>query len=670
MAEMFSLPGGALSFAECRAIATAVRASQHGREAIRSARGTGTGRLFRDRGPLPLMLYVAGRDGYLARTGEQDVALVRPPLGARGYRLGGGPWLAVLRFADAQWNHLASGGPPAVLLLLALAAGLTGSLLATLLLVLLALAWSLTSMLSFLLPQLGGLTRRLPFWRSPPGPDLSGPRGDNWVMVLGHTRDQDAEDAQRLLRAAQQRAEMLVAASIQRAARRQGGRVTKGAVGVYLDVLRAGLTNDALREAVGAQANRVDTDGTDDSMHVLGPRDHGPGKPHRVVDAGGFFFLYLAACVVAIAVLATQIAEFERAACGQSCADRPATYGSAVEWSIQMFLGYPMTDVSAATLRVQVYGYLLRVMFLVGIAVAVAAILQAVRAVRFRREVRETQEAVARTRKRALLLVTSDVEHRAVLAAVHARNHHRGQLIPAEQEVLVGLGHVGNIEVVLGRTGQSDVGVHGAGLVTASLIGNVTADYVIAVGICYGLRPDPDVYADADLGVTSYSGWQRIGDVCVSQQIALIDHLVRYREADGTLRTLRRGDTVSASAGSRLLSAANALGPTWTRADVRPGLLLSSSTLRNDPEQIRELRNEFPDAIGGEMEAAGVYAAAARRQIGWLVVKAISDWGFGRGRDEKQLQEDRRLAAGNAAEFVVHLLDSGALDALHFESSG
>lgn len=68
------------------------------------------------------------------------------------------------------------------------------------------------------------------------------------------------------------------------------------------------------------------------------------------------------------------------------------------------------------------------------------------------------------------------------------------------------------------------------------------------------------------------------------------------------------------------------------------------------------LREEFPDAIGGEMEGSGAYEAATLdNKPDWIVVKAISDWGY------EKTNAKQPLAARNAAEFVIHVIASGAL---------
>jgi len=79
-------------------------------------------------------------------------------------------------------------------------------------------------------------------------------------------------------------------------------------------------------------------------------------------------------------------------------------------------------------------------------------------------------------------------------------------------------------------------------------------------------------------------------------------------------------------------------------------VLVDSRSLRD------ELSAQHPQAIGGEMEGAGVYAAAADAKVDWIVVKAIADWGFDKSDDHQE------AAARNAAAFVIHAVRERALD--------
>ena len=70
-----------------------------------------------------------------------------------------------------------------------------------------------------------------------------------------------------------------------------------------------------------------------------------------------------------------------------------------------------------------------------------------------------------------------------------------------------------------------------------------------------------------------------------------------------------------------------------------------------------ELMTLDPEALGCEMEGAGVYTAARRAGIDWIVVKGISDWGF------QKTDEEQQRAATNAARLVTEVIRTSHLDA-------
>jgi len=66
-----------------------------------------------------------------------------------------------------------------------------------------------------------------------------------------------------------------------------------------------------------------------------------------------------------------------------------------------------------------------------------------------------------------------------------------------------------------------------------------------------------------------------------------------------------------------------------TVAKVISGPILTGEKLIDSSEFKSVLFQQFPDAIGGEMEAAGVYAACKNKNIPWIIVKSICDWADG-----------------------------------------
>jgi nucleoside phosphorylase len=77
-------------------------------------------------------------------------------------------------------------------------------------------------------------------------------------------------------------------------------------------------------------------------------------------------------------------------------------------------------------------------------------------------------------------------------------------------------------------------------------------------------------------------------------------------------------------------------------------VLVDSVSLR------QALKARYPDAEGGEMEGAGVYASSVRVGTEWIVVKGICDWGWNKKWDAQE------LAAANAATLVLDLIAARA----------
>ncbi len=155
---------------------------------------------------------------------------------------------------------------------------------------------------------------------------------------------------------------------------------------------------------------------------------------------------------------------------------------------------------------------------------------------------------------------------------------------------------------------------------------------------------------------------QKIADVLVSSQVISYE-----QQRVGTGDPVPRGP--ACEAGPVLLSRFRDAKRRWdfrrpdgSSSALRDGPLLSGEKLVDNSVFLARLREAFPSAIGGEMEAAGVYAAASRHEARteWIVVKGICDWGDGTKTDGYQ-----PLAAAAAVSLVQFVLsDSTALASL------
>ena len=235
-----------------------------------------------------------------------------------------------------------------------------------------------------------------------------------------------------------------------------------------------------------------------------------------------------------------------------------------------------------------------------------------------------------------LLAVATEIEHDTVLTAAKAEG------LPAPQRRFIGdhtyfaLGVLGGCELFLVKCEAGAGGVGGALATLIDAVRDVQPYSIIMPGIAFGFKEDT----------------QAMCDVLLSKQIMLYD-LKRVTEKEGEVRVTPRGDRASSS--PRLYDRFWNGARDWSNAKVHDGLILSGDTLVDSQSFKEELHKLEPDAIGGEMEAAGVYVAALKGHIDWIIVKAICDWG--QNKDKKY----QKPAAENAVGLVFHVIKQGGL---------
>lgn len=194
------------------------------------------------------------------------------------------------------------------------------------------------------------------------------------------------------------------------------------------------------------------------------------------------------------------------------------------------------------------------------------------------------------------------------------------------------LGKVNGALVFHALTEMGSGGVGGTQQSVEIAIRALKPKYVIAVGIAFGV--------DAKT--------QKLGDVLVSRQLQLYE-----AQRIGETKLIPRGDKPHASA--RLINAFDGIAQiSWDGAPVRVGLMLSGEKLVDNVDFRASLKAMAPEAIGGEMEGAGLYVASQEHGVHWIVVKSICDWADGKKRHKKT--ERQKVAAANAANFVLATL--------------
>jgi nucleoside phosphorylase len=194
-------------------------------------------------------------------------------------------------------------------------------------------------------------------------------------------------------------------------------------------------------------------------------------------------------------------------------------------------------------------------------------------------------------------------------------------------------GVLGVVRALLAESGGQGGADPSGMLVTALGIGEFHQPrYLVLCGVCYGLDEQR----------------QELCDVVVSQRVIDIDHRALIEN-----RRYIRGVNVPPS--PVLLSRLKASTLTPPSYGVHFGPMVASSTLLNSETERARLLSDVPHAVGGDMEGAAVYTAAATNGIEWIVVKGIAD--FGRAKTYAH----QPAAAANAADFVVRMLQLGGL---------
>lgn len=233
---------------------------------------------------------------------------------------------------------------------------------------------------------------------------------------------------------------------------------------------------------------------------------------------------------------------------------------------------------------------------------------------------------------RILLVTVNKHETNAVLAAFKVLTGAKPALLNIEDRVYRDLGNLNGTRLfhALSEMGSGAVGAAQQSVDKA--IRALSPTMVIAVGIAFGVNEKK----------------QCIGDILVSRQLMLYES-----QRVGTDLISPRGDKIHASA--RLVNLFEGVAQSsWQGNEVHFGVLLSGEKLVDNVDYRSSLLKLESEAVGGEMEGAGVYTSSHDHKIDWIIVKAICDWADGqKGKNKKARQEK---AAASAAAFVAHAL--------------
>lgn len=240
-----------------------------------------------------------------------------------------------------------------------------------------------------------------------------------------------------------------------------------------------------------------------------------------------------------------------------------------------------------------------------------------------------------------LIVTVTEVESRAVLRTFQAAAERKAVPRSIDNRMYFDLGAVNGARLFLT---QSEMGTSGPDASLQTVRKGVEAlqpAAVVMVGIAFGVNEQK----------------QAIGDILVTEQLRLYE-LQRVGTQDGQTQIILRGERPHASAW--LLNHFKSANLLWEGAKVRFGVVLTGEKLVDSVDFRDQLRAFEPEALGGEMEGAGLYVACQDEKVDWILVKAICDWADGHKAQDKDARQ--LTAAQNAAAFVLHAWQIAPVD--------
>jgi len=234
-----------------------------------------------------------------------------------------------------------------------------------------------------------------------------------------------------------------------------------------------------------------------------------------------------------------------------------------------------------------------------------------------------------------VIMTATDVEIKAVLRLTDPPSRRTRILLVYSGAETYYVGRFGSCNAVITKCRMGSIGA-GAAILAADQAQRLWRPRaIIMTGIAFGKSPSK----------------QKMADVLIASQIISYE-----QQRVGQEEIIDRG-SIPPSNTTLLNRFENAQNWEFLQPDGKPctlhiGPILSGEKLVDNPEFKAALFERFPQAIGGEMEGAGLVAASGRLNTPWILAKAICDWG-----DGKKHSKHQPLAAAAAASLVYCVLN-------------
>lgn len=235
-----------------------------------------------------------------------------------------------------------------------------------------------------------------------------------------------------------------------------------------------------------------------------------------------------------------------------------------------------------------------------------------------------------------LILTATEVELKYALARLKPLESSAGILKGVQGNETYYLGKFGAFNAVVAKCEMGLSGVNASILTTEEALRLWQPKAAFMVGIAFA--------KDASK--------QHIGEVLVAKSVIPYDN-----QRVGEQVVVHRGQPLPSDA-ALLNRFENAYDwkfvlPDGSLCKKDSGPILSAEKLVDSLAFRDALFKQFPNAVGGEMEGAGFYAAAYRKRVPCLLLKSICDWG-----DGKKHKRHQPLAAATACSLLYQVLSS------------
>ncbi|CAN5800179.1 hypothetical protein BH11BAC3_BH11BAC3_12220 [soil metagenome] len=237
-----------------------------------------------------------------------------------------------------------------------------------------------------------------------------------------------------------------------------------------------------------------------------------------------------------------------------------------------------------------------------------------------------------------LIVTATEIESNELLDNLNPLPNEKAIIQIAIENQTYYLGVLGIYGVVMVQSAMGAVGRSSSLITTSAAINYWNPKAIIMVGIAFGI----------DLKK------QNIGDVIVSS------HIIPYENSRVGKTIIYRSELPPASSllVNRVRQIRNwkFLLPVKKYAKLYLGPILTGEKLIDSKQFLTDLRTAFPNAVGGEMESAGIYAASDQKKIDWLIIKGICD--FADGKKHLNKDANQKTAIKSAINFTTKLLES------------